>query len=734
MILKVLTTKRQIRAYAHFRGNGILPKLLTISEFLDRAILPPKPFVPADLRKLYFYEACKNVPLERLGIPKEFERFLKEGELIYSFLKETFLERVSLERIALEDTYDQYGEHLSIINSIVENYKSILAKKDLTDLIVLDEYAINQDYFYQFEKIEIDLQGYLTAFDKEVILQIDRPLTIELNVDRFNLDLAKKMFGIQKSGHYLITSKKDGWSLQREDLPKSDTKMELVSFDRRISQADFVFAKIEEMVQDGISPQNISVIVPDPSFKEYLEAYDDLNNLNFAMGESLIYSPLYRKLEALYRLRFLKEKEYEIKVDSDLIERFEKMERFEELKALIDELASDKEKRLIDEDLFILERMHRLEPLDIRQATRLLLDRLQERSFDNIRGGKVTVMEVLESRGIQSEGVVVVDFNEGVVPKISSEDLFLDTRLRHYANLPTTSQKENLQKHYYYQLFSGAKRVSIAYVKDDEKELSRFARELDFTKSKQDGSYYKEVLHRCKPPATPMDVHVAFDKPSELSPTSLEMLLRCPYRYYLRHIQKIKAPSGEYIGTNIHSAITKAIKERPKDAKEYHQKIMSHLIQNSDAVQRYRILVEWERPLWKFCQKDFGLLQGQILHEATQSMEFNGVRLKARADRVIKRDGKVYVYDYKTNRVDDYLKSYQKEQTKLQAEFYALLWRTQEVYFWDLRNAKLQKVPVEDAEETLKEALESIVNETVKSEESAYCKYCEYRFGCKGLI
>ena len=734
MILKVLTTQRQIRSFAQKGPNRLLPKLLTISQFLDRAVLPPRPFVPEELRKVYFHRACLDLPLHKLGIPKEFERFAREGELIYSFLKELFLERVEIEDIIKADVYAQFEEHMRLIAQIRQNYQELLAKKGWSDWIVLDEYRINHDYFEQFEKIQIDLAGYLTAFDREVIAQIQRPIQIDLVVDGFNLELANKMFGIHEVGRYTVRPALVGWEWQKEPLPKSEARVDIRSFDRRIAQADFVFAKIEEFVQKGIKPENIVVILPQADFKEYLEVFDEFNNLNFAMGESFVYSPLYRKLEALYHLRFLGEEQFLAKIDGELLERFEKIEDFLGLKELVLQLAGDKEKMLIEEDLFVLERMSEVEAMDMRTLTRLLLDRLKERSFDDIRGGKVTVMEVLESRGIQSDGVIVVDFNEGVVPRLTSEDLFLDTRLRRFAALPTTTQKEGLQKHYYYQLLSGAKEVAISYVQDEQKEPSRFLQQLYPNVTPKSGEYYTQVLYRFKEEATPATPSGFIPRPQKLSPTSLETLLRCPYRYYLRSIAKIEAPSQSFLGTKIHSAITHAIKIGPKDAKEYHRLVMEYLLQEASVQERYRILVEWDGRLRRFCQKDFELLDGEIEHEVTKSIPFGDIVLQARADRVIKKGGKTYIYDYKTSSAPDYLKAYQKEETKLQAEFYALLWQSDEVYFWDLSNTLLQKVPVDGAKEKLAKALSNLPREVSRCEDMAYCRFCEYRFGCRGLV
>ena len=56
-------------------------------------------------------------------------------------------------------------------------------------------------------------------------------------------------------------------------------------------------------------------------------------------------------------------------------------------------------------------------------------------TLDDVRGGKITVRGVLESRGIAYRAVVIVDVNEGIVPVSSSKDRFLNTAVRAFAGL-----------------------------------------------------------------------------------------------------------------------------------------------------------------------------------------------------------------------------------------------------------------------------------------------------------
>ncbi|BCD61538.1 hypothetical protein NitYY0826_C0393 [Nitratiruptor sp. YY08-26] len=731
MKLLVFTTQRELRQYAAKHPQRLLPKLLTIGDFLDRAILSEYVFVQEELRSYYFYQACKDVELEKLGIEKSFEKFLHEGDLLYAFLKEMFLERVDFDSLQSSDTYAEYSEHLEILQEIRSNYKNILHSQGLTDIIVLDEYRINNDYFNEFEEIEIHLSGYLTRFDREVLAKITTPWRIEFLVSPFNLPLAKKMFAIQKPGRYTIT--KESVIHSSKELPKL-AKIEYSAFSERIEQCNYVFAKIEEFVRSGIKPENIVVILPQADFKEFLESFDRLKNLNFSMGESFIYSPLYRKLEALYRYIYLYEEEYGAKLTDEDIEEFKKISSWSELQSYLFAKASDKEKRIIEEDLFRFDRFMQKIDISLEFVVKLLLQRLQTLSFDDIRGGKVTVMEVLESRGTQFDGVIIVDFNEEFVPQISQEDLFLNTATRKHAKLPTTAEKKSLQKHYYYRLLMGAKRAAVSFVKSDVSDASRFLWELPFIKEEEPPLRFAHVLYRQTRQPSVFEIVEDFAPPTKLSPTMLEILLKCPLRYYLHYHKNIKAPQVGYRGISIHSAIEEAIKRSPKNAEEYFAFIWQELVRGVSQYERYRLTTEWYKPLQKFAQEDFIHLQGEVETEVQKSRVLEGVELFARADRVVKKDDGVYIFDYKTNKTSNYLNDYNKDAAKLQAEFYAYIWQTERVYFWDLRNTKLQRFDTAHSEEKLKNALEKICTQTVKSQERDVCRYCPYKFGCKGEV
>ncbi len=728
MKLLVFTTSREIREYSARHDNEILPKLLTIGEFLDRLIVTDKIFIDEELRHYYFYEAARQVDLAALGIERDFEKFLHQADLIYSFLLEMKQEGVDLEEIARFDVYAEYEHHIRILQELFTKYERLLTSQGFTDRLVLQDFSINYDYLAQFREVEIFLAGYLTKFDRNLLSQITTPLTIYLDVTPFNLPLAKKMFGIEKTGRYRIENMRE--VLRVGDAPSVE-RIEAKGFANRIDQVDFVFAKIEEFVRSGIDPARIAVVLPDPVMREYLEAFDRLGNLNFSMGESFIYSDLFRILEAYYKGVLLGEQEFIQKLEEETKRLLDKAQRWPELKAAILELATTKEKILIEEDLFRFERLVEHLQLPREKLLKMLLFRLEKLSFDDVRGGKVTVMEVLESRGAQFDGVIVPDFNEGVVPKLANEDLFIDSRVRKLAGLPTLSDKEALQKHYYAMLLARAKRAAISYVQNDESDASRFLFELCGAIEDEKAISYERVVMPERSEVRFLELDVPLQPPKELSPTKLETLLRCPLRYYLRYEKKIEEPKQNFIGTRIHEAIHKAALAKPKDAKEYGDLIMANLLMGLSRTEQLIAEAEWERKLRAFAAKNFDELRYVVGAEKEEKKNLGGFILKAKADRIVQRDGKLILIDFKTGKGTLDLEGISRE--RLQALLYSYIWNPDHVFICDLYRQDSKEANVPNAKEELREILAQLPKRTEKCEDLQYCRYCPYRFGCKGL-
>ncbi|WP_456489203.1 PD-(D/E)XK nuclease family protein [Caminibacter pacificus] len=717
MILKVLTTKRQIREYIKSFDNQFIPKVVSIGEFLQKAIVVDgKKFIDEDLKRIYLYEAVKNLDIEKLGLNKNFLDFFKNSDLIFGFLNEVYLERVNLDEIDLADTYQEYSEHIALLKEIYVNYKKLLDSEGFVDKITIEDFRINEGFFENIEKIELEVLGYLSKFEREILNKIPINIEVSFEVTKFNKNLINKMFGDFKEGRYIIDYHTKNVLFYEEVDRKMD--VEVTHFSKRADQANFVFASIEEFVNDGIKPEKIAVILPDENFSEYLKLFDNANegktNLNFAMGDSFVNSEIYKKLKAIYdyisendEIAYLKCKDY--------LEEFQTSDIFE----FIENNTSEKEKKILDEELYKLKKLNAyLQNHTKQEVLKFILERLSALSFDDVKGGKVTVMGVLESRGADFDAVVIVDFNEEFVPNVNEKDFFLNTSIRRKVNLPTREDKEALQKNYYYTLFT-SKKVKLSYVKNEEKSISRFAYELGIDDGKNGDSYYAEVLYKFSQPEK-VEYQEKFELPKVLYPTTLDILLSCPKRYYLSNILGIsnEIEEEEFFGSRFHSIMENIDKLKFSTYLEYYDYIISNLLKDVNKRDYFYIKSVWDDRILEFAKKDFEFLSGNITTEVTKQRPKNDFILKARYDRIIDN----MAFDYKTS-----TKSQNYEEST-QAEFYKYILPNHKIYFWDIYNVKL--VEVNPELKNLDEKLSQIKNISFKTEDEKNCRYCEFQFSC----
>ena len=717
MKLLVFSTHRQIRNYLSQFNNTILDKHTTIGELLNNIVV------------------VENIDISKLGFRKEFLSFSKDSDFIFSFLKEIFIERVELNDIIMVDTYIEFEEHLNLIKEIKDNYKKLLDENGYIDTFLINEYEINKGLLDGVSEIEIFLDGYLSKFDIEVLQKIEIPIKIDVTITKFNRPLVRKfLVDLDEGYRYKIDFKTKNILEQKEIISNSDIKISY--FSKKFDEINFVFAKITEFVEAGLDADKIAVILPDESFSEFLEEFDEFKNLNFAMGSSFIHSNLYIKLKALY----------EYHINNDEINKTKAGEWIEEFNDEVIEFirskASNKELRLIDEELFKLEKFKNLFS-DKYQYLHFILEKLKEFSFDDVYSGKVTTMGVLESRGMEYDGVIIVNFNDGVVPNVNSKDLFLNTAIRKKANLPTRMDKENLQKHYYYSIIQNSKKVAISYIKNESENVSRFLYELGLDIGENEEEKYKEVLYKFNEPKFIPMYDEKFEVKRPITPSSLKMLLECPKKYYFSKILEISNPSeeDENFGLVLHDVLEEMAKDTSKinSSDEYYQEVMNGIYKRLNSKKDiYEIRVKYEDGIKKFCEEDYESMKysDHIVEEWLSVDE-----LSAKVDRVDLYQKEIVLIDYKTGKIDNLL----KHPFEFQPTFY-YLWAKKnypdkniKVIYWDIKNGEKveAKIMVDELNEVLnnlpnytREAEDIVVDEKVIKKASDICKWCDYSVAC----
>ena len=395
----------------------------------------------------------------------------------------------------------------------------------------------------------------------------------------------------------------------------------------------------------------------------------------------------------------------------------------------------------------ILLRKFKDENLSLGNLIDLFLLEISRIKLDDVRGGKVTVMGLLESRGLQFDGVIIPDFNDDLVPKRSSGEMFLNSALRAGAGLISHADRENLQRFYYDGLLRGAKKSAICYLQNVEKLPSRFLKSFEV---QQDAEFSQEDYLRLfereefKPALCgqedPVARHDFFAK--ELSFSRLDTFLECKRKYYYRYVFGLReglkfGEDNALLGKILHTSFQRLYERAGmKFSMEKFRPIYSQLAREAGiarfdaelelkSVEKLARLLEEHEQIWSFSGSEVSL-----------KGELDGVRLNGRIDRIDEdKAGRKFIIDYKRG-------SAKKHMEKFQLTFYrALLAQECECAYLSLKDCAFaapgDKTPsLENLRETLNSIGKEFASEVAftRTEAVQSCEYCDYKIICKGQI
>jgi RecB family exonuclease len=600
--------------------------------------------------------------------------------------------------------------------------------------------------------INLNIVFYSNIYNQKS-LEVFKNLNLDIKLNhKYKIDLSNKII------------------LEEEKILNDLTFVELKGFSSRLNQIAYIKSVIIKSVQNGVNPSNIALVLPDESFAVSLQLFDDEKYFNYAMGKSIKNTNLYQVAYSIYS--YLNEDEIKhleflnfFKIDKLFIDKniknlWNKKATKENFLLITDfiksfetnvELLEKYEELLYKINIILFSSNHNILLKDV---YKIFLQRLVSLTLDDVNSGKVTVLGLLETRAVNFETVIICDFNESFIPKISIKDKFLSTKLKQLSNLPTQFDRESLQKYYYKRLIGSSKNVFISYVNSDTNQISRFANELFNTHIKTDtnDNYYKHILydnhkinHFDEEIITKIDLTAI-----TWSATSFKTYLQCKRKFYLQNILKIKEhtislkPKAYELGDIIHSILEDYYKDFTKDDFSKIEELFNKYKSSNPFL--ILDLEIWKKKLYDFYLYDKERLKNRkiVALEKNFECEFEGIKIRGVIDRIDKYEDIYEVIDYKTSSSlsVDTLKNYEKT-NDFQLEFYYLamneLYKTDkiEAYYYDLNNTALLSETALDKKlellcEKFKE-LKEISNSEIsfsKCEDKSNCAYCAYSIIC----
>ncbi|EAL1354915.1 hypothetical protein B6848_02515, partial [Campylobacter coli] len=632
----------------------------------------------------------------------------------------------------------------------------------------------NLDFLNEYEGIYYDLQGFLSKFEEDLLCEISKikSTIISFKTSKFNLEYLLELDFLKDIHLELdmfyevnLSQKK---ILKQEKLSNPNTLIKLKAFELRSLQCAFVMDEISNFVRAGIDPEKIAVITPDESFCELLKLFDKNNMLNFASGVSIKESLFYQKIKALYN--GANSDAFIYKIDENYFEQ-EKMIfdyhntllhylelQFEDFRTRFDQICdlqyfenlihsflkdeSQELMNLVQKELCFIKDLLKNKSLKLKELMQLFFMQLDQIKLSYVGGGKVTVMGLLESRGLSFDGVVILDFNEDFVPKRSINELFLNNEVRKKAGLISYERRENLQRLYYENLIKNAKKLSISFVENEEQTRSRFLDELDFNffeeKTTPSKAYlnalklgYQGVRLNLNPIKAPVLKHDIFEK--ELSFSRLNLFLNQKRTYFYRYILELPEPralsdesKAKNQGNFIHKMLELYYKNYSKN--NFNLKIFNDLLEQE--YQKYSIS-ELELEIFKlkfiqFAENEkehfklgYKVIEQEEEHYKALNIQNHTIRLKGIIDRIDKLEDKHFIIDYKSGKVPS--KSFQL------AFYKALYDENAETKFYDLNQMQFveeKAKSLDELKECLKDLLEQREEEIeFENDKDEYCPY-----------
>lgn len=785
--LFVFQTRRKLLKFLSENQNTLL-HAVTLSELVEKVVLvKDRAKISKSAQIALLKKAVDRVDIGVLGFAKSFLDFLGGSDFLFSFFEELRSEEKTIDDIRGEDLYAAFEDHLEVLEELFAAYKDELSKVGAYDFISMEKWDVNDEYLQNFEEARVESMGLFSNFELSVLLACAGVVQTNLlfTIDRYNKKMSKKFAAIgvdisvkEGSLHIDLSAKKLISVVSAKEAFYSH--VETFRLKNRVYQAPFAMSQIAELLNAGAPPEGIAIILPDESFAPLLKLFDRDGNLNFAFGESFFKTRLFsafdalllfamgdkngRILESLGVLSFANGFLPLCEADGfaplkKAVETFLEFELWSEAK-----YGAHKEMFLRELYLFHCEESA-YEGMRSCEVGRIFASSLGVKKIDDTSGGKIRVMGALESRGIELDAAIVLDMNEEFFPRKLDKDLFLNTKIREKAGIPTMEDRQNLQKHYFLELIAKTKKCVFAFVENDEAAPSPFLYELgslpiDVDEESLESLYFNKIQREKKEPITYDDSQNLYEqymksvKKRALSVSGFCDYLRCDKLFYFRHVKRLKKESitednetAKDIGTAIHKALERAFNAESLGFKD--EDLLRDFVYEQASVavgeelrDNFEFLFALSQ-MGRFFENEIERQKcGYSVYAVEKSVlgDIGGVTFDARIDRIDRQNGEFCVIDYKivSKEIKADSEKAAADSYKYQLALYVLLLQREGIdakaaYYYDvLRGALVLEGAMETKLGSLEAHIERFLSKPqfLGAKDKKSCIYCDFKTLC----
>ncbi|MFP6101974.1 PD-(D/E)XK nuclease family protein [Helicobacter pylori] len=763
--LFVFSSTRRLKHFYLEQGEGFLPNAMSMGSFFEQAFyIPNKKKIPNSARQILMIDTIKAIVKEKKSIleglllfENSFLGYLESTSFLFDLFDELSSACIKLNELSFKDIYLDYEKHLEVLEMIYDCYIKKLEELGFYDKIMQEKPTILKEFFEHFSSIEWHLDGFMSVFERQCLLEVAElvPITLHLSCDKYNQKFLEFLnLKLETDCDYSIDFKTQKILSQTFNDQKIEPK--LYANSSYLKQGALVLQTIEEYLQKDNDPNKMAIITPNADFLPFLKLLDQNNNLNFAMGLGAKNSPYYTELVKI--LEDLQTSDFNLS-GSALLD-------LENITLALLEQQSSKEKAPLKEaHSQIMHQYHllknTLKNYSLKDLLHLYLQEFEANfRLDDSSGGKIRVMDTLETRGMQFDKIVIVDFNETCVPSLKDCDLFLNSALRKSLNLPTLLDKKNLQKHYYYQLFKNSKEIALSYIESETSKASNMLLELNLNIVPIKDAYTLFAPSPLKD-YQEEEIKATIPKDFSFSASSLNAFLTCKCRFYYHYIKHFKESpkdeSNSAVGSLLHDLLKEAY-EKDKNPYALEERLIWLLETRENITPKERLdtLVALKK-IQAFYLKEKERFNAKIkILDLEKSFEtiIQGVVFKGRIDRIDKTaDNEIILLDYKFKndlKLDNMSEKQRKSlrpkiaqiSTDYQMAIYAFALKNLgykepiKAFFYDLRKGEL----LEEDELVLQAKMDHLEYSLIpklkqeidfeKTLEAKDCEYCSFKDMC----
>lgn len=764
--LFVFSSTRRLKHFYLEQGEGFLPSAMSMGNFFEQAFyIPNQKKIPKSTRQILMIDTIKAIAKEKKSIleglllfENSFLGYLESTSFLFDLFDELSSACIKLNELSFKDIYLDYEKHLEVLEMIYDRYVKKLEELGFYDKIMQKKPTILKEFFEHFSSIEWHLDGFMSVFERQCLLEVAElvPITLHLSCDKYNQKFLEFLnLKLETDCDYSIDFKTQKILSQTFNDQKIEPK--LYANSSYLKQSALVLQTTEEYLQKDNDPNKMAIVTPNADFLPFLKLLDQNNNLNFAMGLGAKNSPYYTEL-----VKILEDLE-----TSDLDLSGSALLDLENITLALLEQQSSKEKAPLKEaHSQIMHQYHLLKDTlknySLKDLLHLYLQEFEANfRLDDSSGGKIRVMDTLETRGMQFDKIVVADFNETCVPSFKDCDLFLNSALRKSLNLPTLLDKKNLQKHYYYQLFKNSKEITLSYIESETSKASNMLLELNLHIEPIKDAYTLFAPSPLKD-YQEEEIKAAIPKDFSFSASSLNAFLTCKRRFYYHYIKRFKeSPKDENnstVGSLLHELLKEAY-EKDKNPYSLEERLIWLLETRENVTPKERLdtLVALKK-IQAFYLKEKERFNAKIkILDLEKSFEtiIQGVIFKGRIDRIDKTaDNEIILLDYKFKsdlKLDNMSKTQReglspKEIAQISTDYQMAIYARAlknlgykepiKAFFYDLRKGEL----LEEDELTLQAKMDHLEFSLIpklkqeidfeKTLEVKDCEYCSFKDMC----